>query len=102
MHITLVSVHVKPERVDAFVEATLANHEGSRRERGNLRFDLLQTEDDPARFVLIEVYETAEAAAAHKITPHYLACRDTVADWMASPREGRRYRAIAPDDPGAW
>ena len=102
MHVTLVHVHVKPEHVDAFVAATRANHEGSVREPGNLRFDILERADDPTRFVLYEVYATPEAAAAHKSMPHYLTWRDRVADWMASPREGVSYRALFPEDPTQW
>ena len=95
MHTTLVHVHVTPRHLAEFLEITLENHRGARSEPGNLRFDVLQAEDDPTRFVLVEVYRDAEAAAAHKTTPHYLAWRDTVADWMASPRQGIRYRAVA-------
>ena len=102
MEITLVHVQVKPEHVDAFIAQSKANHEGSRREPGNLRFDIVQSADEPTRFVLIEVYRTAEAAAAHKSKAHYLAWRDAVAPWMAAPREGRRYVALAPDDPDLW
>ena len=95
MHITLVHVHVKPQHLAEFLEITLDNHRGARAEPGNLRFDVLQAEDDPTRFVLVEVYRDAEAAAAHKNTPHYLAWRDAVAEWMESPRQGIRYRAVA-------
>lgn len=102
MHVTVVHVHVKPEHVEAFTAATKRNHEGSVREPGNLRFDVLHSEDDPARFVLIEVYRDAAAAAAHKETPHYLAWREEVAPWMASPRVGRRFFVVAPADPEAW
>ncbi len=101
-HVTLVHVRVKPEHVDAFVAATRANHEGSVREPGNLRFDVLQHGDDPTRFVLYEIYATAEGAAAHKRTPHYLVWRDRVAEWMASPREGVSCRALFPEDPSWW
>jgi len=96
MHVTLVHVHVKPEHLERFVAATMRNHEGSVRELGNLRFDVLQSEDDPTRFVLVEMFRDGEAVAAHKATPHYQAWRDEVASWMASPREGRRYRLLAP------
>jgi autoinducer 2-degrading protein len=102
MHVTLVYVHVKPEHVEAFAEATRRNHAGSVREPGNLRFDVLQSADEPTRFVLVEVYGDEAAAAAHKKTAHYLAWREAVADWMASPRVGRRFSVIAPADPEAW
>ena len=88
MHITLVHVRVKPEAIDAFIAATHANHEASIREPGNRRFDVLQSPDDPARFILYEAYTTADDAAAHKTTAHYLAWRDAVADLMAESRRG--------------
>jgi autoinducer 2-degrading protein len=102
MHIAFVHVHVREEALERFIEETLRNHEGSRTEPGNLRFDVLQSEDDRTRFVLVEVFRDSDAAAAHKGTAHYQAWRDAVAGWMASPREGRRYRAIAPADPERW
>ncbi len=102
MHIALIHVHVKPERVTDFIEATRANHAGSVAEPGNLRFDVLQSAQDPTRFVLYEVFRTAEDVAAHKSTRHYLAWREAVKDWMASPRTGESYRVIAPEDERRW
>ena len=96
MHITLVHVRVKPEAVDAFIAATRANHEASIREAGNRRFDVLQSPDDPARFILYEAYATADDAAAHKATAHYLAWRDAVADLMAEPRRGEPMNGLLP------
>ena len=96
MQVTCVHVQVKPEHVEDFVQASHRNHESSVREPGNLRFDVLQSRDDPTRFLLYEAYESDEAAAAHKTTPHYLAWRAAVEPWMAKPREGVSYTAIAP------
>ena len=96
MHVTLVHVIVKPEAVDAFIDATRANHEASVQEPGNRRFDVLQAPDDPTRFVLYEAYVSAEAAAAHKATPHYAIWRDTVAPMMAEPRQGVPMRGLFP------
>ena len=75
MHVTLVHVRVKPAAIDAFIAATRANHEASIQEPGNQRFDVLQAPDDPVRFILYEAYASAEDAAAHKATAHYLAWR---------------------------
>jgi len=97
MHVTLVHIHVKPGHVDDFLRASQANHEASVREPGNRRFDVLQSSDDPARFVLYEAYATAEDAAAHKQTAHYLAWREAVADWMAAPRQGIPYHGLLPE-----
>jgi len=95
MHVTLVHVHVKPEHLDAFIDATRTNHAGSIREPGNFRFDVLRAPSDPTRFLLYEVYRDAEAAAGHKETAHYLAWRETVADWLAEPRIGVQYEAVS-------
>ena len=96
MHVTLVHVRVKPDKIEAFIAASKANHEASLLEPGNCRFDVLQSTEDPTRFILYEAYATADAAAAHKTTPHYLKWRDSVADWMASPRQGISYKGLFP------
>jgi len=96
MHVTLVHVHVTPRHIDDFIAASRTNHEASVQEPGNLRFDVLQSTDDPGRFVLYEAYRSAQDAAAHKETAHYLAWREAVADWMAEPRRGVRYEGLLP------
>ena len=96
MVVTTVFVKVKPDRVSAFIKATVANHEKSVGEPGNRRFDLLQSDDDATAFMLYEAYDTLESAAAHKKMPHYAEWRDMVADWMAEPRKGIHYRSIKP------
>jgi quinol monooxygenase YgiN len=101
MIVVHVHVHVKPEHVDAFKTATIANATASVQEAGIARFDVIQQADDPTRFVLIEVYRTAEAPGAHKDTPHYQRWRDTVADMMAAPRNSQKFTNIFPDD-GGW
>jgi autoinducer 2-degrading protein len=96
MHVTLVHVYVKSSHIDDFIAATQLNHEASIHEAGNRRFDVLQAPDNPSHFILYEVYASADAAAAHKQTAHYLVWRDTVADWMAEPRHGVRYEGLFP------
>ena len=98
MHVTLVHVCVKPGHIDDFIEATRKNHEASVQEPGNRRFDVLQSADDPAGFVLYEAYASAADAAAHKETAHYLAWREAVAGWMAQPRRGVSYSGLMPQD----
>ena len=99
MYVTLVHVHVKPEHLTEFLEATRANHEGSVREPGNLRFDVLRSVEDPTRFVFYEAYRDEAGAKAHKETAHYAAWRDAAADWMAEPRVGVRYDGLLPAQP---
>jgi autoinducer 2-degrading protein len=96
-----VQAHVKPDAVDAFLAASLDNARASVREPGVARFDVVQSVEDPTRFVLVEVYRTPEAPAAHKETAHYRRWRDAVAPLMAEPRTAGRYVNVFPDD-GGW
>jgi (4S)-4-hydroxy-5-phosphonooxypentane-2,3-dione isomerase len=98
MHVIHVHVHVRPNAIDAFREATLVNAAHSLRERGVARFDFIQQQDDPARFVLVEAYRTTEAIAAHKETAHYATWRDAVAPMMAEPRSSTKFTNVFPAD----
>ena len=99
MFLVHVHVHVKPECLDAFRQATLANARESNKEPGIFRFDFLEQQEDPSRFVLVEGYRTSEAAAAHKATQHYQLWRDTVALMMAEPRTSVKFKPIFPETP---
>jgi len=98
MIIVHVHVHVKPEFIEAFKAATIENARQSIQEPGIARFDVIQQGDDPSRFILVEVYRTAEAPAQHKETAHYAAWRDRVTPMMAEPRTGVKYSNIFPPD----
>ena len=97
MHVTLVHVRVLPDALDAFLDASRANHARSVHEPGNVRFDVLRDPEDPTRFLIYEVFVDEAAAAAHKTTDHYLAWRDRVAPMMAEPRRGDRWEAVMLD-----
>lgn len=101
MIIVHVFVHVKPDAVDAFAAATIENARNSAQEPGIVRFDVVQQDDDPTRFLLIEIYRTPQDPAKHKETAHYAVWRDTVAPMMAEPRSSVKYHALYPD-PAAW
>jgi (4S)-4-hydroxy-5-phosphonooxypentane-2,3-dione isomerase len=96
MVVTFVHVSVKPEHIEDFIKATKINHENSIQEPENRRFDILQNPEDPSKFILYEAYATEAGANAHKQTQHYLIWRETVANWMATPRQGIAYTVIAP------
>ncbi|MCC7342604.1 MAG: antibiotic biosynthesis monooxygenase [Bryobacterales bacterium] len=98
MLIVHVSIHVKPEAVDAFIAATLENVKQSALEPGVARFDFIQQQDDPARFQLLEVYRSADAPARHKETAHYQQWRDAVAAMMAEPRTSVKFDNLFPED----
>ncbi len=100
MLVVHVFVHVKPDMVEAFKAATIENTKNSVKEPGIARFDFVQQKDDSSRFVLVEVYRTADDPARHKETAHYRKWRDTVADMMAEPRTSVKYSNIFPDETG--
>ena len=100
MLIVHVHVQVKPEFVEAFRLATKENARHSVKEPGIARFDVLQQSDDPSRFVLVEVYRTPQAPAAHKETAHYATWRDRVAEMMAEPRTSVKCSNVFPGDEG--
>lgn len=100
MLVVHVHVHVKPQCVEAFQQATVENARQSVREPGIARFDVVQQTDDPTRFVLVEVYRTAAAPAAHKETAHYARWRDAVAPMMAEPRTSVKFANVFPDAAG--
>jgi autoinducer 2-degrading protein len=98
MLVVHVHVHVKPEYVEVFKTATLENARQSVQEPGIAGFDVVQHQDDPTKFVLVEAYRTPEAAGAHKETEHYKTWRDAVAPMMAEPRTSVKYTNLFPND----
>ncbi len=102
MVVYCVNVFVKDGFEDAFMRATRENRKGTRKEQGNVRFDILQAEDDKNHFFLFEVYKSEEAVVAHKQTEHYLKWRERVAPWMERPREGLKFKPIEPTDVEEW
>lgn len=97
MLVVHVHVHVKPEGVEAFVAATQENAAASLKEPGVARFDLIQSREDPTRFVLVEAYKSDDAPAAHKQTAHYAAWRDRVEPLMAEPRTSVKFESLYPE-----
>jgi len=98
MLIVHVQVQVKPECIAAFKAATLENARQSVRKPGIARFDVVQQADDPTRFVLVELYRSVEATAAHKETKHYQVWRDAVASMMAAPRSSLKFANVFPEE----
>ena len=102
MIVYCVEVKVIPGKEKEFEQACLENRKETRKEEGNLRFDVLQQSDDPTMFFLYEVYSGPDAVASHKQTSHYFKWRDLVAPWMASPRKGTSHRVCAPLEVSKW
>ena len=102
MFVYSITVWVVPDQVDAFIQATRTNAQKTRTETGNLRFEFSQSIEDPAQFLLYEVYRDEEAVKAHQQTDHYLQWRETVAPWMARKRQGVRHHSLFPETEEAW
>ena len=102
MFVLCVKVYVKKENIEQFKKAIVDNHLGTRQEKGNIRFDVLQSNKDPAEFFLYEAYNAKEDWESHKTTPHYLKWRETVQNWMDKPREGADYSVVAPTKRSDW
>ena len=97
MHIIHVQIHVKPDQIEAFKAAILVNAAASLKEPGVARFDVAQDQDDPARFVLVEAYRSAEDHASHGRTAHYAAWAEAVGPMMAEPRTRRKFTSLFPE-----
>lgn len=94
MYVVAVTVFVRPEFVDRFKEQTLDNARNTRKEPGNVRFDVLQSDEDPTRFMLYEAYRTKDGITAHQQTDHYQRWKAAVADWTAQPRQRATHNSI--------
>jgi len=102
MIVTIVHIWVIKEYIDEFIRTTIENHELSVKEPGNFRFDFLQDDSDPSKFVLYEAYISEADVAEHKHTPYYVKWRDKVAPWMMKPREGIKHKVIKPTEKELW
>lgn len=94
MHVTLVEIQVKPDRIEDFLRVFHPNHEGSLQEAGCVRFDVLQDNDDPTKFIIYEAYIDEDAVKAHKQTPHYLKVKAELEDIMTGPRTHRVLKGV--------
>ncbi|HVO44379.1 MAG TPA: putative quinol monooxygenase [Aggregatilineales bacterium] len=100
MYTVHVQIKVKPEFLEAFLQATYENARNSIQEAGITRFDVLQQEDEPTHIVLVETYGSPEDQAAHRETQHYTQWRDAVTVMMQEPRVGVKFKQLYPPGKG--
>ena len=98
----IVKIYIKEENIEDFKKISFYNSENSRNEPGCLRFDVLQSEDNPSLFFLYEIYKGDEDIAHHRTTAHYQKWRDTVADMMSQPREFVKAIALCPAEEDSY
>ena len=101
MQVLFVTLHVKPDKVDDFLALVEYNHQNTRQEPGNLRFDALRSNDDPTQFALYEVYRTPDDLTAHQGTAHYARWKSTIDGLLAEPRHRAMFTTLVPPD-GGW
>lgn len=94
MHVTLVTIQVKEDRIEDFLQVFYPNHIGSIQEPGCLRFDVLQDAEDPTKFTIYEAYVDEAAVKAHKTTPHYLKVKAELEDIMTGPRTHQVFKGV--------
>lgn len=94
MYVVCVTIFVRGESLQQFIDATFDDASNTRKEPGNLRFDVVQAEEEPTRFMLYEAYKSKDDFVKHQQTAHYLKWKTAVADWMAQPRQGVRHNAL--------
>lgn len=94
MLVQLVHIQVKPDRIEDFLDAFRINFEGTTKEPGNLRFDVLQNPDDATKFTIFEVFTDEAAVDAHRKTPHYAKTVALLDDIMTGPRSKDFYNMV--------
>jgi autoinducer 2-degrading protein len=97
MHMIIVRLDVKPDRVDDFLKLVSFNASESRKEPGNLRFDVVRSVDNPTLFRLYEVYRDDAAVRAHQATPHYAKWRAEIEALLLTPRISEKFTSVFPD-----
>lgn len=98
MHSVIVNIQVKGNKVDAFIQETIKNVQGSLQEEEIVSFDFLQSKEDPKKFLLIEVYKNEASVVSHQQTTHYLLWKEAVIGMMEQPRIKTAYSNIFPKD----
>ncbi|MFQ5934023.1 MAG: putative quinol monooxygenase [Dehalococcoidia bacterium] len=102
MKVLLVTIDIKPEHKERFMEEMLLDAKGSNEnEPSCLRFDILQDDENPNRIHLYEVYRDEAALEAHTKAPHFLRWIETVKDWFDGDRTRRMCTNVYPTD-AAW
>jgi quinol monooxygenase YgiN len=90
--IVLSHVDVAPNPQVAVMLKDLA--EASRKEPGNVRFDVVQHTMRANHFTVVEIWRDQKALDAHATAPHSRQYRDTLQPMTGSPLDERVYKSI--------
>ena len=97
MFVQFVHIRVKPDRISEFLDVFRINYEGTSREPGNFRFDVLADPKDATHYVIYEVFESEAAVDDHRKTAHYKETTARLDALMQGPRTKDFYRLIMPN-----
>ena len=102
MYTLIVTIQIKPEHRDSFIEAMLEDARISlRNEQGVVRFDMHQDEEDPNRFYMYEVFRDKNTFESHLQTAQVKTLRETTKTWYAAPSVIQRGFNLFPTD-SSW
>ncbi|WP_026885990.1 putative quinol monooxygenase [Clostridium beijerinckii] len=91
MIVKSVTIYVKQENIEKFIKATKENQNNSLKENGIVCFDLFQSKDDSARFLLYEGYKSEDDVNKHMETEHFKKWINIVEPWFSAPRDKATY-----------
>ena len=94
MYVLCVTVFVKPENISEFLAVTSEHSSLTRQEKGNVRYDVLQSEEDSTCFIIYEAYQSKEDFLIHRDTIHSLKWKEKIESWMARPRQRIRCNSV--------
>src|ERR1700688_2627525 len=81
----VATLTIKPETRAEFIAAATACIEATRKEPGNIAYDMHESVTDPAKMVFVEQWESAEALMLHGKTEHLKTFGRAAAKCMTAP-----------------
>jgi quinol monooxygenase YgiN len=92
--VAISHVDVIPPKKDDGIAALKTLAEPTRKDNGNLRFDVYQQKARPNHFTVIEVWRNPQAADAHEIEPHTKDFRKVLGSATGALYDQRWFKAI--------
>ena len=81
----VATLTVKPETRAEFIAAAIACITETRKEAGNIAYDLHESVTDPAKMVFVEQWENAEALVPHRTQEHMKTFGRVAVKCMSAP-----------------
>ena len=81
----VATLTVKPEMRAELIAAATACIRETRKEKGNIAYDLHESVTDPTKMVFVEQWENAEALGPHRKSEHMRAFGSIAATCLSAP-----------------